>query len=274
MRHDEIGYWSELKHEIIEKYAKAYSTIMSSEHQSYFKYYYIDGFAGPGEAKSRTTGQIVPGSPLTVLDVKPPFDSYCFVEYEPGRADNLRHLIGDRPNVHIYTGDCNSVLLDHVLPQIIYDRYRRALCLLDPYGLHLDWKVFHKAGEMGTIDLFLNFPVMDMNRRVQWKHPENATSEAQEAMTRFWGDDSWRDLGRKAVPSLFGNMDEEAETIDIALAFGERLKEHGGFKVVSRPLPMRNSKNSVLYYLMLASQKKVAVDIANRIFSKYDRRSR
>jgi hypothetical protein len=28
-----------------------------------------------------------------------------------------------------------------LLPTIKYGDYKRALCLLDPYGLHLDWDV-------------------------------------------------------------------------------------------------------------------------------------
>ena len=46
-----------------------------------------------------------------------------------------------------------------------YEEYASVLfCLLDPYGLHLDWEVMRTAGELGTIDMFLNFPIMDMNR--------------------------------------------------------------------------------------------------------------
>jgi hypothetical protein len=27
-----------------------------------------------------------------------------------------------------------------------FESYRRGLCILDPYGLHLDWTVTHTAG--------------------------------------------------------------------------------------------------------------------------------
>jgi len=35
-----------------------------------------------------------------------------------------------------------------------------------------------------------------------------------------------------------------------------------------KPLPMKNSKNAVVYYLFLASQKSVAEKIISDIFSK------
>ena len=44
---DEIGYWSEIKLDIIKKYAKAYSTIISAQ-QNIQHHLYIDGFAGAG----------------------------------------------------------------------------------------------------------------------------------------------------------------------------------------------------------------------------------
>jgi len=45
LKYDEVGEWSELKLEILKKYAKAYSEILSKKklHHSY-----IDAFAVPG----------------------------------------------------------------------------------------------------------------------------------------------------------------------------------------------------------------------------------
>ena len=45
-----------------------------------------------------------------------------------------------------------------------------------------------QAGQSKAIDLFLNFPVMDMNRNAIWHSPENAPTDGIERMNRFWGD--------------------------------------------------------------------------------------
>ena len=59
-RLDEIGYWSEVKLDIVKKYATAYSTIMAK--QSLIKrHIYIDAFAGAGQHISKATGDFVPG---------------------------------------------------------------------------------------------------------------------------------------------------------------------------------------------------------------------
>ena len=42
---EEIGHWSEIKLEIVEKYGAAYAKILGSTR---FKKFYIDGFSGAG----------------------------------------------------------------------------------------------------------------------------------------------------------------------------------------------------------------------------------
>jgi hypothetical protein len=51
---DEIGYWSELKLEIVEKYGSAYTTAFANEKR--LKKYYIDAFSGAGVHLSKRTG--------------------------------------------------------------------------------------------------------------------------------------------------------------------------------------------------------------------------
>jgi three-Cys-motif partner protein len=58
---DEIGYWSEIKLEIVRDYASAYSRILNSKN---LPHVYVDAFAGPGQHISKNTGEFVPGSPL------------------------------------------------------------------------------------------------------------------------------------------------------------------------------------------------------------------
>ena len=64
------------------------------------------------------------------------------------------------------------------------------MCLLDPYGLDLDWEVIKTASELDTVKIFLNFPVHDMNRNVPIKDPAKMDSRQVESMDRFWGDNA------------------------------------------------------------------------------------
>ncbi len=48
-----------------------------------------------------------------------------------------------------------------------------------------------EAGQSKAVDMFLNFPVMDMNRNAIWRNPEKVPQGGVERMTKFWGDGSW-----------------------------------------------------------------------------------
>jgi three-Cys-motif partner protein len=273
LKFDEIGYWSEIKLDIVKDYATAYSVIFNAPRQRKLQHLYIDAFAGLGVHISRSTGDFVPGSPLNALQVKPPFREYHFIDLDSDKVANLRKIVGNRLDVHFYEGDCNSILLDRVFPRAKFEHYRRALCLLDPYGLHLDWKVIETAGRMQSIDMFLNFPIADMNRNVLWQDPEAKGIRTTDIrrLTAFWGDETWRQIAYSTTGNLFGFQEKE-DNDRIALAFQKRLKQIAGFKYVPLPLPMRNTKGATVYYLFFASQKPVASDIVESVFKKYQER--
>ncbi len=269
---NQVGYWSEVKLDIVKKYAKAYSIILAKKKN--LSHVYIDGFAGPGVNISKATKDFIPGSPLNALRIKPGFDEYYLVDLNGDKIDRLRKLVGENTKVHIYQGDCNKILLDEIFPHVLYKNFRRGLCLLDPYGLHLDWKVIETAGKMRTIDLFLNFPTMDMNRNALWRNPSGVRARDIERMTAFWGDESWHDVAYKENPQqdLFNKPGLlKASNDKIVDAFRQRLKNVAKFNYVPKPMPMRNSTNSIVYYLFFASQQRVASKIVEDIFSKYEK---
>ncbi len=74
LRFESIGYWSEIKLDILRNYEAAYSAILAKQRR--FSHVYIDAFAGTGYHLSRESGKLVPGSPINALWVKPPFCEY------------------------------------------------------------------------------------------------------------------------------------------------------------------------------------------------------
>lgn len=188
------------------------------------------------------------------------------------KTAHLKNLCAGRDNVHIETGDASDYLTKSLLPTIRYEFYNRALCLFDPYGLHLDWQAMEMAGKSRAVDMFLNFPVMDMNRNAIWRNPGAVPQDGIGRMNRFWGDESWRSAAYAEHPqgNLFGGPDIVKQANDVVVeAFRQRLKEAAGFKYVPDPLPMKNSDNAVVYYLFFASQKPVAQKIIDGIFNKH-----
>ncbi len=269
---DEIGSWSEIKLEIIQKYAHAYSVILSKKNN--LSHTYIDAFSGPGFHLSKTDkDRVIQGSPWIALGTEPRFDDYYFIDMDSDKTDMLKLLAQNHDRVHISNGDCNNLLVNRIFPEVQYRDYRRALCLLDPYRLNLNWEVIFQAGQMKSVEIFLNFPTMDMNRNVFWRHPEKVSQNNINRMNAFWGDESWRDIvySEPQQIHLFDNtaIEKVADNDSVARAFQARLKEKAGFQYVPSPLPLKNSTDATLYYLFFASQQPVAANIVEDIFSQY-----
>jgi three-Cys-motif partner protein len=274
IKFDEIGYWSEIKLDIINDYASAYSRILSAQTNPLLYHLYIDAFAGAGLHISKETGELIRGSPLNALQIHPPFDEYHFIDLDEKKIESLEEFSGSRNDVSIYHGNCNQILLEKIFPKVKYENYRRALCVLDPYGLQLDWEIILAAGRSQTIEIFLNFPVMDMNRNVLWRNPEKVPAKQIERMSRFWGDASWQNIAYTPPAQMsFSEFNieekEKGTNEEIVEAFRKRLMQVAGFQYIPKPIAMRNRQNAVIYFLFFAAHKPVAADIVKDIFLKY-----
>jgi len=265
VEYDVIGFWTEIKHNIIREYASVYSRIVTGKG---FYHVYIDAFAGPGEHISDNTQALVDGTPKIALATAPPFDAYYFIDLDNEKVNELNKLAESNPNVHVYSGDCNKLLLTKVFPNVRFEDFRRGLCILDPYGLDLSWEVIVTAGQMKSIDIFINFPIQDINRNVLRRDRSLVYSGSIDRMNYFWGDRSWENAAFSSEGNMFG-YSTKVDNETFALAFQRRLKDVAGFKYVPRPIPMKNSMNSTIYYLFFASQQNVALKIVTDIFKKY-----
>jgi three-Cys-motif partner protein len=184
-------------------------------------------------------------------------------------------LTYEKFNVKIYQEDCNEILAKKILPSLPYKSFKRALCILDPYGLHLYWETIMEAAKLKTTEIFLNFPLMDMNRNVLYKDLESADDEQIERMNRFCGTEEWQEVLYKEdnQMNLFGDtyrvkvVDSNAKLWDWFKK--ERLQKAAGFKFVPEPMLMRNSKGGPLFFLFFASHDETGEKIVTEIFDKY-----
>jgi three-Cys-motif partner protein len=233
---------------------------------------YVDGFSGAGEHLRKQSPDLVPGSPLNALLVDPPFDRYVLIDLDGAKVEHLRLQVGKTrraDRVDVLEGDCNELLLGKVLPDLRYERFRRGLVVLDPYGLQLDWQVLAMAGRSRAIEIFLNFPIMDMNRNALWKNPDAVGGEGVARMTQFWGDESWRQVAYAVQRGLFGDIPEKKDNETVVAAFRKRLKDVAGFAFVPEPMPMRNTRGAVVYYLFFAGPNQTGAKIVADIFQKH-----
>ena len=270
-----IGLWTEIKLQIIREYAAAHTKILK-EREWCRGYGYIDAFAGPGEFVAKEDrDRIISGSPINALNIEHKFGEYHFIDINQLKIDHLENLIAGRPEakmVYFHLGDANEILRRVILPNYQYESFKRALCILDPYGLDIEWATIESIGKARTMDVFLNFPLMDINRNAALKTLEASNPEEGVRLTKIWGDDSWKHLAYVEQADLFSSsvLIKKGEGNEILKrGFRKRLRQVAGFSFVPEPLLMKNRKSGRFYFLFFASHQPVAQNIAEAILRKW-----
>ena len=268
-RDDTIGSWSVEKLDLLRKYLQAYVTVL--RRQTWCKgYEYIDAFAGTGKPKSRDEQRYVDGSPGVALGLPYPFTKYHFIERSNWRIKKLERLRKEFPDrqIAIYSGDCNEVLRRKIVPELPLKSYKRAIAFLDPFGMQLEWDSLEQVARTQTIEVFLNFSVMAINRNVRLRRKEDISPAVRERMDRFWGTD-WEAELYEQEQTLFG-----PETVrirqsgkELGQRFQNRLKQI--FPHCTVPVLMTNSKRAPLYCLIFAGHNETGIKIADDIFGKF-----
>ena len=131
VKFDEIGYWSEIKLDIVKDYASAYSRICGAKRTRPSPRVHRR-LRRRRRAHLKRTGEYVRGSPINALLMQPPFREYHLIDIDRQKVALLRYLVKERKDVHIHEGDCNRILLEQVFPNVKWEQYRRGLCLLEP----------------------------------------------------------------------------------------------------------------------------------------------
>ena len=274
---DVVGPWSEDKLNLLRDYLRAYTKIMHK--QDWCRgYHYVDAFAGTGKPRARDEERYIDGSPRVALSIAEPyqFHSYTFIEKDLRRAQQLQGLVEEFPDrrIYIYQGDCNELLKTRVVPNIRYDDFQRGLVFLDPFSMDLEWETLENIARAGSLEVFINIPIMALNRTALPNDPYTITEAQIERNARFWGIPDWRESFDiyEVVPGLFG-----PEMIKPHRGTGKRLgnlykrRLQTVFRYVTDPLVMTNSKNAPLYALIFAGHNETGARIMRDIFSHFER---
>ncbi len=271
-KEDKIGSWSEEKLTLLGKYLNSYTNIMKGQSWCNNGYYYIDAFAGTGKPKSKDEERYVDGSPLVALKIKHPFKKYIFIEKEDWRIVELKRLKGEfkNNNIEIKQGDCNEIIVKEVTPLIKFSNYNRGIIFLDPFGMEIEWSTVENIAKTRALEIFMNFPLMAINRSVLMNNPNKLTKIQIEKMNKLWGSFDWMGDIYKDTPDLFGPRTEKVSQTGKSLGnlFKKRLEQV--FPYVTFPLVMRNSINAPLYCLIFAGHKATGKKIAEDIFKGFE----
>lgn len=276
------GSWSGQKLIVLGDYLKAYTTALKN---TPFRLEYIDGFAGSGtrEVIPPTPGELFDdvlaadeanyrhGSPLIALGNDPPFDRFIFIERDSASIEKLKKQVAaDYParssQVTYKKGGANAVLKEHIASTDW--RYRRAVAFLDPFALHVSWATIELIAKTKSIDMWLLFPAMAVNRMLA---RDGDISEAwSNKLNDTFGSGDWKEVFYvKQQTDLFGNVGTSKVT-QVFKALSEYVTRRLDLvfeAVVDSPLLLCNSTGSPLFLLCFGSGSPRGAEIAKRIAS-------
>lgn len=148
----------------------------------------------------------------------------------------------------------------------------RGLIFLDPFSMNTEWTTIEQIAETKALEVFMNFPVMALNRTALPNDPYALTESQIERMNRFWGSTEWRDDIYEQVQTLFGPVEMKIHSTTgqrLGKLFKKRLEQ--AYPFVTDPLVMTNSRNAPLYCLIFAGHNSTGAKIVQDIFRRYER---
>ena len=271
------GSWTNKKLACVKKYVEAYEKVMQNKS---FTLMYIDAFAGSGYIEVQTKDEEIDvrnfqkGSPQVILENTHLFNKYIFVEKDRKRFDTLKELKNNFPDKQIsFKNEDANVYLKQICKNTDWKSHR-AIVFLDPFAMEVEWDTIQAIANTKAIDLWILFPAMAVNRLLcrDKEIPEILCKK----LDKVFGSTNWKQAFYQESPQLhLFNKDVELEKIasfeSIKSYYLEKLRSvFSG--VADNPLPLKNSKDSVLFYLCFAvsnpNGKSIAINIAQHILGK------
>lgn len=289
------GSWTEEKLNAFEKYVNAYLTIMNKYRNQYdWKLIYFDGFAGSGSRNENTSSEdnqlmidlidehqiaaeeLTPykGAAERVLNIaQDGFDFYYFIDKDAASSSQLQEKLASYQKdkrLEFRHSDANTEV-SKLADAMHKNSKLKALVLLDPFGMQVDWSSIERLKGTST-DLWILIPTgvivnRLLDRKCKLTHIEKLTSffGKDEAFLRNYF------YNTRQETTLFGDT-EVVEKVQepirmIANLYIQQMKTI--FKYVTEePLVLYNTRNTPIFHFACASNNESAVKIAHEIINK------
>lgn len=289
------GAWTEEKLNAFEKYVNAYLTIMNRYRSKYnWKLIYFDGFAGSGSRQETaqeknnqlmldlmnvnhvTAEELTPykGAAERVLNIKQTgFDYYYFIDKDAESSKKLEEKLASiRGNriLEFRHSDANKQVSE--LANAMHNNIKlKALVLLDPFGMQVDWSSIEKLKNTGT-DLWILIPTgvivnRLLDRKCKLTHIEKLTSffgKDEEYLRNYF-------YNTRQESTLFGDIkvvEKVKEPIcKIAELYIQQMKTIFTY-ATEKPLVLYNTRHLPIFHFACASNYAAAVKIAHEIINK------
>jgi len=242
-----VGPWVDAKVHYVDRYAEMFATGMKNRWE---RRAYVELFAGPGMSLDRKHGTFITGSAIRALDFD--FTDYVFVDIDPIATTALFERVRARGHpgkqVHVYTGNCNAA------PAAVRNDVPAGaltLAFVDPTTWQVTFEAIRAMTDARRVDLLFTFHAATMRRMVHHDPP---------ALTRFFGTDEWRGILRRP---------REGHTVGLLDLYNRQLATIGYLPgSAAHAVPIRNTRNRVIYYLVVFSKSDRGLDFWKKAAAK------
>ncbi|WP_346281641.1 three-Cys-motif partner protein TcmP [Burkholderia cenocepacia] len=239
-----VGRWvTDEKHRIVKRYIDA---CWAARQKFTSQRTYIDLFAGTGRVKIKHTQTFLDGGPLAawrIAQQRPGTFSDFFAA--DANAEYLaacnKRLSGLGAPVRSVVGRANETI-DWVMPQLSQSGFH--LAMLDPFNAgHLHYSIIERLASMPTIDIVVHLSTGDIQRNIA-----SGLESGESSLDSFAP--GWR--------HVVSRQSSKQEMRHAFISHWRRLVEMTGMKVCDTMYPVRNSKESTMYWLCLLSRHPLA----------------
>jgi three-Cys-motif partner protein len=254
---------------IVRAYLQAFA-IACSNNQPFF---FIDGFAGPGIDRVKTSGELLWGSPLIAAQSRPSFAKILAVDLDPAVVEVLRERVAPFGNVVVERGDANVDLVDLMGKHI--PTTRPATCLLDPAKMNLQMDTIRRVATFRTIpgrltELLVLFPTAMTLWRMMPTDGRPPMAEA--TIDALFGTEEWRAVWARWEGTVTTNRGELYNPL--RELYLEQFRRLGYPFVDTREIRAGGQHGPLRYELVFASTNATGASIGSWCFANTYRTKR
>ena len=257
---------TDIKLSVVEGYLRAFNQALRPIFRDLW---YIDAFAGTGERTERVEASEASlfdpgsrerverrrGSARIAIDIKPAFDRITFIEKNPKHCAALEALRAEHPgrSIEVRNGVADTEIRSLIAGQSWTSR--RAVILLDPYGMSVSWETLVEIQKTKAVDVWYLVSLSGLFRQAA-RDGRALDKSKRAAITRMFGTDEWETAWytKTTKTDLFGEVDElHQRTADVSAieAYAtKRLSEL--FPKVLKPLRLENARGVPIFSLFFA----------------------
>jgi three-Cys-motif partner protein len=259
------GYWTEHKLQMLAAYLPEFTRASKRARATV----YLDLFAGDTSNLSRSTGQVITGSPVVALETSPPFSKVVLIELPSQAArleGELRERFPDR-DLTVWAGDCNDTI-DAALAALAPVRWAPTFAMVDQYAAEIRWSTLDKLaafkrGVRTKAELWLLFAHSMLPRGLAATEPD-AVARFERRVDEMYGCDDWREMYAARKAGMLDGTELREQLLNL---MRWRLENVLGYRATHH-FEMKNHGGVAIYSMVFATDHDAGERIMRHIYGK------